>query len=67
MSLKIMTVMTSRCRHEECDVIVRIKAAAISGQGLEPYVTICHELLQDLGRVQPTSAGEEQLGAFNIM
>ena len=49
-----MDVMTPRCRLEECDVIVtRIKAAAISGQGLEPYVTICHELLQDLGRVQP--------------
>ena len=48
-----VAVMTLWSRHEGCDVIVaRIKAAAISGQGLEPYVTICHELLQDLGRVQ---------------
>ena len=65
-------VTTLCCRHEECDVIVRIKAAAISGQGLEPYVTICHELLQDLGRVQPrpTSAvmrRRGQLGAFNLI
>ena len=40
----------------------RIKAAAISGQGLEPYVTICHDTVTRPWRVQPRSAESECAG-----